>query len=124
MNGQTPSGERQPCPRVALARRHLAERRTRDAVIGPEMFGEPAWDVLLTLFVAQEDGRRLCVTRLCDAIPVPNTTILRWIFLLTQRGLLVRQGDPRHRRRVYISLSEDARIVLDAWLAGCGAPPS
>lgn len=116
--GDTPS-----TPELAVARRHLAERRLRDEVMGAEMFGEPAWDLLLTLFVAQGEGRRLCVTRLCDAIPVPNTTVLRWIFSLTQRGLLIREGDPRNRRRVYLSLSDEAGGAVCALLARFVALP-
>lgn len=103
-------------PELRLARRHLAERRVREDALGADLFGEPAWDVLLTLFIAEAEGRRLCVTKLCDEIPVPNTTALRWIFALTDRGMLLREGDPRNRRRVYVSLSDDARGAVRALL--------
>jgi DNA-binding MarR family transcriptional regulator len=108
-------------PELRLARRHLAERRLRDAAFGAELFGEPAWDILLTLFIAQADGRRLCVTRLCGEIPVPNTTALRWVFALTEKGMLTREADPRSRRRIYVSLSREARTAVRALLARCGS---
>jgi DNA-binding MarR family transcriptional regulator len=106
---------------LRLARRHLGERRQRDEALGAELFGEPAWDILLTLFVAQEEGRRLCVTRLCAEIPVPNTTVLRWIFALTERGMLIRQGDPHNGRRIYVSLSNQALAAVRALLSRCGS---
>jgi DNA-binding MarR family transcriptional regulator len=111
------SGGRPASPELRLARRHLAERRLRDEMLGADLFGEPAWDVLLTLFVAQEEGRKLCVTKLCDAVPVPSTTALRWIFALTGRRMLIRKGDPRNRRRVYLSLSNQTAAKVRSLLS-------
>jgi hypothetical protein len=43
----------------AVAERLYAERRRRDEHFPPGLFGEPAWDLLLALFIAHEDGRDL-----------------------------------------------------------------
>lgn len=69
--------------------------------------GEPAWDMLLTLFVAQAEGRHLPVSALCLATPVPVTTAHRWILVLTGSGLAVRIGDPEDGRRSYVYLFAD-----------------
>jgi hypothetical protein len=42
-----------------VADRLYTERRKRDAHFPSGLFGEPAWDLLLALFVAREDGRVL-----------------------------------------------------------------
>ena len=46
----------------------------------------------------------------------PRATALRWIKMLTDRGLFVRSADPRDGRRVYIELSEEADRALAAYL--------
>jgi hypothetical protein len=43
----------------AVADRLYSDRRKRDEYFPPGLFGEPAWDLLLALFVAREDGREL-----------------------------------------------------------------
>ena len=45
-----------------------------------------------------------------------RATALRWIKMLTGRGLFVRSADPRDGRRVYIELSEEADRALAAYL--------
>src|SRR3954471_1837782 len=77
-----------------------------------DLFGEPSWDMLLTLFVAQEDGRDICVSNLCADAAVPATTALRWMLTLVERGLLVRVEDSEDRRRSYVYLSPGARATM------------
>jgi hypothetical protein len=44
-----------PAPVVEEARRHYRLRRMRDQEFGPALFGEPAWDILLDLYIAVSD---------------------------------------------------------------------
>ena len=44
-----------------------------------------------------------------------RATALRWIKMLTGRGLFVRSADPRDGRRVYVELSEEADRALAAY---------
>ena len=83
------------------------QRRWRDAAFGQDLFGEPAWDMLLTLFLAHEEGRHVTVSSLCSQTPVPVSTAHRWMLVLIGKGLLVRMGDPHDRRRSYVYLSAD-----------------
>lgn len=52
-----PAGPEEPSD-ADRARTLLAQRRQRDAMAGDliELFGEPGWDILLTLFVAYEEA--------------------------------------------------------------------
>jgi DNA-binding MarR family transcriptional regulator len=84
------------------------QRRQRDAAFGKELFGEPAWDMLLTLFLAHVEGRHVSVSSLCFETAVPATTAHRWMLALIGKGLLVRIGDPDDRRRSHVYLSADA----------------
>ncbi|MCD2323374.1 winged helix DNA-binding protein [Sphingomonas sp. IC-56] len=86
----------------------IRARRMRAQFFGPELFADPAWDMLLDLFAAGIERRRVSVSSLCIAAAVPPTTALRWIGTLNEAGLFERQADPSDRRRAYIGLSAKA----------------
>lgn len=91
---------------VELARQTYDDRRRRTKIFRSEdLFGEPAWDILLDLFIAAKERRRVSVTSACIGSAVPSTTALRWITILEKQGLLVREADPGDARRVYVKLS-------------------
>jgi hypothetical protein len=91
---------------VELARQTYDDRRRRTKIFqSEELFGEPAWDILLDLFIAAKERRRVSVTSACIGSAVPSTTALRWISILERQGLLSREADPGDARRVYVQLS-------------------
>jgi hypothetical protein len=91
---------------VELARQTYDDRRRRSKIFkSDELFGEPAWDILLDLFIAAKERRRVSVTSACIGSAVPSTTALRWITILERGGLLTREADPGDARRVYVRLS-------------------
>lgn len=91
------------------ARRLYSDRRSRASLFGDEaLFGEPAWDVLLDLFIAAKENKRVPVTSACIGAAVPVTTALRWLALMEERGLILREADPTDARRVFVRLSADA----------------
>jgi hypothetical protein len=83
----------------------IRSRRLRAQYFAGELFADPAWDMLLDLFAAGLERRRVSVSSLCIAAAVPPTTALRWIGTLHDAGLFERQDDPADRRRAYIALS-------------------
>jgi len=89
-----------------IAKQHYRNRRRRDKIFGTEtLFGEPAWDILLDLFIAAKEGRRVSVMSACIGAAVPSTTALRWISALEREGLLLREDDADDARRTYVMLS-------------------
>lgn len=104
---------------VALTSAHLREllrvRRMRDQFLPSDLFADPAWDMLLDLMAARLGGERVSVSSLCIAAAVPPTTALRWIRLLTDRGILIREADPADGRRIFIGLSDDAAEAILRW---------
>jgi DNA-binding MarR family transcriptional regulator len=103
---------------VARAIEIYRSRRRRDAAFGEDadLFGEPAWDILLDLLDADAHGRRISVTSASLASSVPATTGLRMIAILEERGLVVRTDDPLDRRRSHVSLTTKGRAVMQAAL--------
>ena len=100
-----PAGEEEA---VEAARRIYRLRRRRDASFGPELFSDPAWDILLVLFIARREDRPLSISHTCHAAAAPRSTALRWIRQLEQEGLIIRQGDRADGRRAYLRLSSRA----------------
>ncbi|MGC6400655.1 hypothetical protein ACNI3Q_08765 [Sphingomonas sp. FW199] len=90
----------------------IRARRLRERYFPADLFGDPAWDMMLDLLLAELEHRRVPVSSLCIAAAVPSTTALRWIGQMTQQGLLVREADALDRRRSYITLSPDTGIRL------------
>ncbi|RVT43748.1 MarR family transcriptional regulator [Sphingobium algorifonticola] len=93
----------------------LRSRRLRDQFFGDDLFGDPAWDMMLDLMAARLAGERVSVSSLCIASAVPPTTALRWIRDLTGRGIFERRPDPLDGRRVFIALSDDAAEAMQRW---------
>ena len=94
-----------------LAAGILNSRRKREQLFGPNFFADPAWDMLLDLFVQAESGNKVYVSSLCMASAVPTTTALRWIGTLTEAKLLERRPTGSNRK-VEISLSRKARDMV------------
>lgn len=95
---------------LARAKLHYKSRRKRELIFGSnDLLGEPAWDMIVDLFIASEEGNRVSVTSLCVASAVPTTTALRWISILENEGIIFRVADEKDARRFFLFLSEDAR---------------
>jgi hypothetical protein len=65
-------------------------RRLRADYFKGSLLLDPAWDMLLDLFIQKVRGRRVSANALCLATNVPRTTALRWIVVLEDEGLLRR----------------------------------
>jgi DNA-binding MarR family transcriptional regulator len=110
---------------IDLARRILGMRRLRDRLLGA-FFAEPAWDILLELYVQTHEGRIVTVSQLSLSTGAPPTTALRWINTMAKEGLLVRRTDEADARRVIVSLSaqgeEAMRLLLASVLSDLDTP--
>ena len=100
-----PSGTISDTKLAVIATSIYRARRRRRNYFDDALFAEPAWDMLLDLFVNRARGRRVNVTSLCIAANVPATTALRWIGLLEQKGLATRRGAPEDRRVILVDLT-------------------
>ena len=101
---------------VKRARLVLHERRLRRQFLPEELFHEPAWDMLLALFVSRDVDQPMYVKALVGMSDAPVTTSQRWIEHLHKLGLINRVIDPVDRRRVEISLSQSGNRALRAYL--------
>ncbi|GGC26428.1 hypothetical protein GCM10011371_12520 [Novosphingobium marinum] len=102
---------------LARARELYGARRFRKEHFPEDLFAEPAWDILLDLYIATLEKRRISVTSACIGADVPPTTGLRWLQLLEKRGLVARETDERDLRRCFVKLSKEGLRQMDAYLA-------
>ncbi|WP_371815547.1 MarR family transcriptional regulator [Erythrobacter sp. JK5] len=108
---------------LAIARRTYAVRRQRAAIFGSsELFGEPAWDILLDLFIAQAEGKTVSVSSACIGSAAPPTTGLRWLGVLADQGLVLREQDADDQRRVLVRLTERGIAAMEQYFASAGGP--
>jgi len=92
------------------------ERRRRDGFFPTGLFREPAWDILLVLFMARDEGRQLRQVDALRIAEVPGTTGLRILEQLEAEGLVVRSvGDGWKNKRV-LSLTDDAIARMGRFL--------
>ena len=112
----TPSHEIDDDYLVVVAKSLYLARRLRERYVGSGLLGEPAWDMLLDLFVRGAEGKRTAVTSLCMASGVPASTALRWIGTLQDAGLVVREDAEHDRRIAYLKLSAQGFAAMRHYL--------
>lgn len=99
------------------AERILGKRRLRERYLGSAVVGEPAFDLLLELFVQEAEGRAVYTTSAAVASGAPLTTALRQIAMLVESGLVRRLPDPIDRRRVIVQLTPEGMRTMTDYLA-------
>lgn len=100
VKGSVVLDERSELLSVAVA--WVNARKQRNAVFGEYLFADPAWDMLLDLFINHCRRKKVAVSSLGIASHVPATTALRWIAALERDGLVTREPDVFDGRRLFI----------------------
>lgn len=101
----------------ALSLTYYRIRRSRDNYLPKQLFGEPAWDILLDLYINHTQARSVSVSSLCVASMVPATTALRYIAMLEDHGLL-RKVPAEHDRRVsLVELTDKGSSAMEAYMS-------
>lgn len=77
---------------ASLTAAMLEFRRFRFNVLPAELFSEPAWDLLLELYVADAEGRRLTASQVCERSKIPPVVMSRWLQHLSQAGFVIGDG--------------------------------
>ncbi|OYD84286.1 response regulator transcription factor [Azospirillum brasilense] len=102
--------------RLTVLRTLQQSRIARDKYFPKGLFEDPCWDMLLDLMANHLRGRRISVSSLCMASGVAQTTALRRITELHDRGLVRRIADEKDGRRVFIELTEQGIAALSGYV--------
>jgi DNA-binding MarR family transcriptional regulator len=104
-----------------LAEEAYRDRRRRAQHLPHRLLGEPAWDILLDLYVAAGRGEAVSVSNACRAADAPPSTALRWLQHLEHDGLVERVPDPKDGRRHFARLTRRGSERMDAYFVECRA---
>ncbi|MBA3942608.1 MAG: hypothetical protein C0520_15480, partial [Sphingopyxis sp.] len=108
---------------LANAKRTVRRRMLRRQLIGaPSLFGEPAWDMLIDLFIHSCERKSVSTSSLCIASGVPMSSALRMIQRLCDARLVSRRADPTDGRRFFVELAPDVRQRMEAYFAAREEP--
>ncbi|HZF94583.1 MAG TPA: hypothetical protein VEZ20_06875 [Allosphingosinicella sp.] len=111
-------------PTPLQVRAIVAVRRLRTTWL-PDLSGDHAFSMLLELYAAHLEGRRIAQTRLGGVAGVPHTTAIRIAQALQADGLVTAATDPADKRLTLLGLTDEAAGRMEAYLGAAlaaGAP--
>ena len=114
--GQQASGASDRQSLAAKARLILSSRLARQQYFHRDLFGEPAWEILLALYVVEDSGARFTISKLAECINAPLSTVLRWDKTLEEQLLVSRVNHPTDRRIAFVRLLDKGRTALDDYV--------
>ncbi|MDK2759232.1 MAG: hypothetical protein KYX66_21125 [Blastomonas fulva] len=109
-------------PAAAANARTAAIRRTeRRQLLGhPSLLANPAWDMLIDLFVHTHASKPVFTSALCVGSGLPMSNALRLIRKLRNSNVVYREPDPSDGRRYFIRLTPHTMEALNRYF--CKGP--
>jgi DNA-binding MarR family transcriptional regulator len=102
---------------VERASRELAFLQIRRRRFPSRRLSDAEWSILLDLYVAHAEGRRVSTGDLTHTSGVPITTLLRYLTELEQRQMIVRAQAEHDRRITYVTATEHGLSRIAAVLS-------
>ena len=102
--------------RLMVAQWIYAARERRPPAGLPGVQAEPAWEILLDLFINRTLGKRVAINAACVASRAPSTTALRHIRIMCDAGMVRRIPDGDDRRRLWLELTEETARAMEEYL--------
>lgn len=100
--------------KARLAAGILAYRRQRQKYLPQELFGETPWDMLLMLFVADANGKRVDGNKMVEQLGCSPSVLSRWLKHLSAIGLIV--GDGTGDLSDDVTMSPTAFVAIENYL--------
>lgn len=103
--------------RLKRATAILNIHRARDRAFGTDIFANPAWDILLNVYVASLEGRMTTIEVLSEETGGNAATIARYVRLLESGNYIVRGEAQKTMRGISFTLSDTAVTMMDETLS-------
>lgn len=113
---EAPSNEMSSEKLLERAQSILRVRGARERLLGRGSLGEPAFDLLLCLYV-RSGQKETSLTSLARAAGTPNSSAMRWIRYLADRGLVELTESKSDGRATCVQLTSSGRLVMNEFLA-------
>lgn len=91
-------------------------RRRRVGYFDMKLFGEPAWDMLVEVFIRHARGRTTELGRLLTVSGSAPATAERYLRTLEQAGHLRRHPDPDHPGEPLVAITDDGYETMRNFL--------
>lgn len=101
----------------------ILERRIVGEALGFSLVENANFDILMELYLARTERRKVFVWSLCAAANTPYSTAYRKIKELVVAGFIVRHDDRKDRRRVEVELTEHGVAMIDRLVRRVAAIP-
>jgi DNA-binding MarR family transcriptional regulator len=101
---------------AAKAQMIYLQRERRRKFLPADILGEPAWDMLLDLFMQFAGQAKVSTSSLCIASQVPTSTALRHIANLEADELVTRQESDDDKRVNFVELSDRGVLAMGRYL--------
>lgn len=115
MSNVAPTAERNRL--MDLARLELSNRHRRIKALGGGTLSEPAWAMLLDLYVAEQTRTKIQTTYLVEESNMSHATGLRYVKYLIDLRMVTRSMNERDKRSRYVELTDRGRAVLEQYLS-------
>ncbi len=99
----------------------MRSRERRSAFLEGDLLFDPAWAMLLDIFCATLRGKRLSVSAVLIGSGVPDTTALRYLRVLEERGYVARVADETDKRRSFVKISTPTFEAMTKYFAALEA---
>ncbi|MDM7956874.1 MarR family winged helix-turn-helix transcriptional regulator [Blastomonas sp.] len=94
--------------------------RLRSSCFSGLKLRNPSWDMLVALLAAKRNGTQLSMSDLCLMCDAPESTALRLIHQLREKGYAEMVPDRSDRRRTRVSLTRMGETQFDSYLDKIG----
>lgn len=106
---------------ITIARQMYKFRRKREdrmsQVFGAGLFADPAWDLLLDLYIHSAEGEKVSISSACLGSAVAETTALRYISEFQKMGVVERHRHEADGRVYLLCLTPAALELMDEMCA-------
>jgi hypothetical protein len=106
---------------LALARRIYAAGIERERTFPEVVFDQPAWSIMIDLYIAHHEKRLVNMFGASIGSRVPQSTAHRWIERLEEAGLVARHPCAANARDVLVALTPAAVARMEGLLGRIGA---
>jgi hypothetical protein len=106
---------------LQTAERAYNERRERAKHFNnQQIFGEPAWDLLLDMYIHQARDEKVTVKSAVLESRAGEGTAQRWLKVLDSEGLICSQIDPTDSRKCFLRLTPEGYESITRYLEEIG----
>ena len=99
-----------------IAEAHLEARQARNHFFPAHLFGEPVWDILLEMYVAEKKGYSINAQSASMATNAGEAVGLKAVHTLHSTGFVQRVADRFEPAKTNLELTPKAKDAMELWL--------